>query len=133
MGKPAEARDPSEKILLFHLLPIWISDVTLINCSCGAKLISSRKARELAELDPSVTATVLERRASLASVVLPMGGIFVWIFPVGFVWMAGAYYTARKRRGWIKIYTIALLVLSVLTSSVLFFPIRIGASIQRDP
>jgi len=120
---PALARDMTEKLTLFHLVPFFISKATFVGCSCGASLLSSQKANVLANVDSDFGARYLRLRVSPIVKALVLGGLFAWFLPVaGLIWNGCALAAAWRYRGWMQKTSGVLCALSLLTTAALFLP-----------
>ncbi len=120
-SRPAHAADLRQWLYIFYIVPIFFHKPTVIECECGASLISKLRVAELLELTPSDLARVITRRVSPILKALVYGGIIVWILPViGTVWMGIAYVWARTYTGWIRTLSLVLLLLSILPTIALF-------------
>ena len=129
----ALARDVTEKLALFHLIPFFVSKSTYVRCSCSAPLLSSQKAHVLAGLDADWASRYIWVRVSPIVKALVFGGIIAWMLPVaGLIWNGCAFAGARRYGGWMKPVSAVFLALSLLTTSALFLPTT-GPAEQAKP
>jgi hypothetical protein len=107
-------------LLLFYVVPIFYHRPTLVDCSCGASLLSQLRARGLEMLAAEDSARYLSIRISPILKSLVLGGLIAWLLPViGTVWMGIAYWWARKYSGWIRSMALTLFLLSLLPTGIL--------------
>jgi len=117
------AQDVDEELTFFHLIPVYKSHSTFVTCFCGATLLSSRSANELADSDANQTARYLRVRISPIVRALVFGGIVAWLLPVaGLIWNTCAFVGARRHQTWMRRMSLVLLILSAVTSSFLLIP-----------
>lgn len=118
----AEARDLRQRVFIFFVIPVFFHSPTIVDCACGACLISRLKARDLAGIDAGFATRYLSVRVSPVLKTLVLGGLIAWLLPlIGMVWMGVAYAWSRRYSGWIRSLALVLLLLSLLPTCVLFF------------
>jgi hypothetical protein len=105
-------------LLLFWVVPIFYHAPTLVDCPCGASLVSRLRARDLAGLDAESASRYIYVRISPVLKTLVLGGVIAWILPViGTVWLGIAYWWSRRYSGWIRTMALLLLVLSLVSTT----------------
>jgi hypothetical protein len=117
---PARARDLRQTILLFYVVPIFYHRPTLVDCACGASLVSRLKAKDLVQAGPDLSNRYLSLRIPPVLKTLVVGGLITWILPIiGTVWLGIAYGWSRRYSGWIRSLAFLLFLLSLLSTGAL--------------
>lgn len=118
----ARARDLRQILLLFYVIPVFYHKPTLVECPCGASLVSQLRARDLAGLDANSSMRYLSVRIPPVLMTLVLGGVVVWLLPViGTVWLGLAYWWSRRYSGWLRGLALALFILSLLPTGMVLF------------
>lgn len=118
----ARARDLRQMLFLFYVVPVFYQAPTLVECPCGASLVSQLRARDLAGLDANSAMRYLSVRIPPVLMTLVLGGIVVCLVPViGTVWLGVAYWWSRRYSGWIRGLALVLFILSLLPTGIVFF------------
>ena len=117
----AVARDLRQMLFLFYVVPVFYHSPTLVECPCGASLISKLKANHLLGIDTAFASRYLNVRVSPVLKTLVFGGLVAWLLPaIGTVWLGIAYWWSRQYSGWIRSLALTLFLLSLLPTLALF-------------
>lgn len=116
--KSARAKDMWQLVLLLYVIPVFYHSPTLVECSCGALLVSRAKARDLQGMDAASAGRCLSKRTSPVLKAMVFGGVIAWFIPViGIIWTGITYWWARRYSGWIRKFAFGVLLLSFLSTA----------------
>ena len=125
---PSIAFDQTEKLMLFHCIPILCWHNTFVTCgNCGCKLTLSLRCEDLRRSHEGDLRHFISYNESIVLKFLTIVSLLCFIFPIlGTILAAITLYVARKSTTWVRKVAVVAFVLSLLPSLFLIGGLLMG-------